>query len=160
MRHGPKISPQTFTNLEGRFDSALRSLNDKDQVDLLGDTRALYLRDYGLTLTAEISLVPTPTINPFRKEIGPALKAEIHRRKLAQLPLLRKTMRDMAKASALTLAGAVGLQGLQGSALQVVVSVKLLYQVDWEDLTGLPGQITMKADLQHAIAGELEEEVQ
>jgi hypothetical protein len=157
--NGPKINPQSFTNLESRFDSSLNSLNDRNPIDLLGGTRALYLRDYGLTLTAEISLVQTPTINPFRKEISEAEKARIHQRKLDQLPRLKQAMRDMVKTSALTLAGAVGIQGMEGSGLQVAVSVKVLY-LKWEDTTGLPGQMTMKGDLKNAIAGVLQEEDQ
>ena len=156
---GPPIAPQSFTNLEGRFDSALSSLNDKDRVDLLGGTRALYLRDYGLTMTAEISLVQTAPISPFKKEITAAEKAAVHQRKIEQLPRLKKAMREMVNVAALTLAGAVGIEKVDGSGLQVVVSVKVLY-LPWEDTTGLPGQVVMKADLKHAIAGQIGEEVQ
>ncbi|HEY2012237.1 MAG TPA: hypothetical protein VGH38_01995 [Bryobacteraceae bacterium] len=158
--NGPRILPQSFTSLEGRFNSTLTALNDKDPIDLVGDTRALYLKDYGLTMTAEIMLVRTPSIGPFRKEIPAAEKARVHQRKLDQLPALKKSMREMIKASALVLAGAVGLQGMEGSGLQVVLAVKVLYQVDWEDLSGLPAQIVMKADLKGALNGDIQEEVQ
>ena len=155
---GPRITPQTFTELERRFDSTLYGLNPKDPLDLLGTSRALYLRDYGLVLTAEVSLVATPpTI--FRKEIGKEETARIHQRKLAQLPALKHAMREMIKVSALTLSGAVGVPQYETSSLQVVLAVKLLY-LSWEDTDGLPGQILMQASLKDAIAGEIREEQQ
>jgi hypothetical protein len=110
-------------------------------------------------MTAEISLVQTAPISPFKKEITAAEKAAVHQRKIEQLPRLKKAMREMVNVAALTLAGAVGIEKVDGSGLQVVVSVKVLY-LPWEDTTGLPGQVVMKADLKHAIAGQIGEEVQ
>ena len=156
---GPKVTPQSFTQLEGRFNSALASINDKDQADVFGPARALYLRDYGLTITAELSLVQTPGLTMFQKEIPASQKVSVHQRKLAQIPNLEKAMREMARASALTLAGPLGMTNYEGSGLQVVISVKLLY-LPWEDTTDLPAQIVMKANLKNAIAGQLEKEVQ
>jgi hypothetical protein len=156
---GPKITPQNFATLETRFDSTLTSLNDKDQVDLLGSTRATYLRDYGLVMTAEVSLIQTPTITPFRRTIDDKTKTEVHARKLAQVPLLEKALRGMMKTAALTLAGSVGMPEYETSGLQVVLAVQVKY-LPWEDTASLPGQIVMKANLKNAIAGNIQEEVQ
>ena len=156
---GPPITPQNFSTLETRFDSTLTSLNDKDQVDLLGSTRATYLRDYGLVLTAEISLIATPTLTPFRREITDKMKTEVHERKLAQVPLLEKALRGMMKTAALTMAGSVGMPQYETSGLQIVLALQVKY-LPWEDTTNLPGQIVMKASLKNAIAGNVQEEVQ
>lgn len=152
--NGPKVAPQSFTNLEARFDGGLA----QEGTDILGFTRALYLRDYGLTLTAEVDLLPTPG-GPFRREIKPEDKASVHARKMIQVPRVEKAMREMIHAAALTLGGAVGIDNIDNSGLQVVLAVKLKYR-DWEDTTNLPAQITMKADLKHAVAGDIQEEVQ
>ena len=154
---GPRITPQSFTGLEGRFDDNLRSF--KDPVDVLGGTRVFYFRDYGLVLTSEVSLVVTPTVNPFRKEIGKEEAARVHARKLAQIPLLKKSMREMVKTAAMNMAPAVGVPQYEVSRLQVVVAVRLLY-LGWEDTSGLPAQIVMKADLRHAVSGDVETDEQ
>jgi hypothetical protein len=154
---GPKIPPQGFTNLEEAFNLSLRGL--KTPVDILGGTRALYLRDYGLVLTTEVSLVQTPTINPFRTEISPRERAQIHQRKLAQVPLLMQEMRKTVNRAAISLAGLIGAPQHENSGLQVALIVRVLY-LPWEDTTGLPAQITMKAPLNDAIAEKVQEEVQ
>ena len=157
---GPRIAPQSFTGAEDRINTTLSAINTQDPPDLLGSTRALYLPDYGVVMTTELSLVVTPGPNPFRKEFTKEEVAKMHQRKLAQIPLLKKSMREVMKTAALIVAGAVGLQPqLESSRLQVAFAVRLLY-LKWEDTTGLPAQIVMKATLKNAIAGEFQEDVQ
>ncbi len=156
---GPRITPQSFTGLEDRVNTTLTSLNPKDPPDLLGSTRALYLPDYGVVMTSELSLVLTPGPTPFRRE--GFTKEEIARmreRKLAQIPLLKKSMREAMKTAAMLVASTVGMQ-YQASRLQVVFAVRLLY-LKWEDTTSLPAQIVMSASLKNAMAGEVREDVQ
>jgi hypothetical protein len=153
---GPTIAPQTFVELEHRFNDELSSF--QDPIDTFGgNTRAVYLRDYGLVMTTEISLIQAPAISPFRREIGKEEVGRVHARKVAQLPLLKQEMRRMIKTSALTMTGAVGLQKLESSGLEVVIAVRLLY-LPYEDTTGLPAQIIMRADLKNAIAGQIDVE--
>jgi hypothetical protein len=154
---GPKITPQTFVNLERRFTDQLASF--EYPIDILGAARAVYLRDYGLTITAEVSLIVTPALMPFRTEISKADIEKIHARKLAQLPLLKKAMKDMAHAAALNLAGILGGPEYERSGLQVALAVRLVY-LPYEDKSGLPGQIIMHANLKNAAAGQLQEEQQ
>jgi len=149
---GPRIAPQSFTNLEHSFDSTLR--NFKDPVDILGGTRALYLRDYGVVLTTDVSLIITPGVSPFGQKIGKEEVARVHARKLAQVPLLKQAMRDMLKSAALAVAPALGPQYPE-SRLQVAFAVRLL-NLPWEDSSGLPAQIIVKGDLRHAMLGELQ----
>lgn len=148
---GPRIAPQSFTMLEGRFDDALRRF--KDPIDVLGGTRAFYFRDYGLVLSTEVSLVVTPSIMPFRPQITKDEAARIHSRKVAQLVPLKEAMKEIIKTAAMNVAPALGPQ-FPESKLQVVLAVRLLY-LPWEDTAGLPAQIVMKADLRHAMAGEI-----
>jgi hypothetical protein len=156
---GPRITPQSFTDLENRFDSTLKAINPVDQVDVLGSTRAVYLQDYGVVITTEISLIITPSANPFRSVITDKEKEQVHRRKTLRVPLVQKTMRELVKAAAMTLAGAMGLDKAATSPLQVVYAVRCLY-LPYENTTGLPAQIVMRATLANAIADKITEEIQ
>jgi len=154
---GPKIAPQSFVDLERRFNDQLTRF--KDPIDTFGSARAIYLRDYGLMISSEISLIQTPAPMPFRQEIPKELRAQVHERKLAQLPLLKKSMQEMAKTAAMTLVAAIGIQQYESSGLQVAVVVRMVY-LPYEDTSGLPAQIIVQANLKNAIAGNFQEEQQ
>jgi hypothetical protein len=148
-----KIAPQTFTDLEKRFDSQLTATGGAaDPIDLLGATRGLYLDGYGAVFTTEISLIITPSINPFRREITKEEAARVHQRKLARLPLLKQAMAEMMKHSAMTLMQIPDSQ-------QIVLAVRLLY-LPYEDTTGLPAQVTMSATRREALSGDVKAEEQ
>ncbi|HLK68894.1 MAG TPA: hypothetical protein VKU19_35930 [Bryobacteraceae bacterium] len=155
----PGISRQTFTDLEKSFDTQLGTTGGAHPIDILGLTRGVYLEDYGVVFTAEVSLTQTPTLNPFRKEITQELKNEVYRQKVENLPLLRKAMREMVKTTAMTM-GAVGVKmNILKPNSQVVLAVRLLY-LPYENTTGLPGQIIMKADLKSAMSDDIKVEEQ
>jgi len=134
--------------LEKDFDDNLQATGLPDHVILRGFTRGLRIDDYGAVFTAEVDLVVTPTLNMFQHTISADQAREVHRRKLGNLPELRKTMRNMMTTSASTLT-ALAPEG------HIVVAVRLEYQ-SWEDRTGLPSQIVMKASRQSALAGDIQ----
>jgi hypothetical protein len=153
------ISRQTFAEMEKSFDSQLAATGGAHPIDILGLTRGLYLQDYGVVFTAEVSLIVSPGIMPFRKEISPELRAEVYRQKVENLPLLRKAMRDMVKTTATTF-GAAGVQmNILKPNSQIVLAVRLLY-LPYEITNGLPGQIIMRADLKGALADDIKVEEQ
>ena len=133
-----RIGLRSFDVLDKNFDAELKTVGGNDPIDLLGGTRGLYLDGYGVVFTTEVSLIFTPTISPFRQQITPEEAANVHKRKLAQLPLLRKAMQRMMLASA------AGLDSVPANQ-QIVLAVQMFY-LPWEDTTGLPGQILMRAD--------------
>jgi hypothetical protein len=148
-----KIAPQTFRELEKRFDNQLATTGGpSDPIDLLGTTRGLYLDGYGAVFTTELSLIITPTVNPFHQEITKEESARVHQRKLARLPVLRQIMAEMMKNSAVTLIQIPDNQ-------QIVLAVRLLY-LPWEDTTGLPAQVLMSATRRGVINGEVKSEDQ
>jgi hypothetical protein len=155
----PGIDRHTFTQMEQNFDSQLTAAGGAHPIDILGLTRGVYLDDYGVVFTAEVSLVATPTINPFRKEIGPELRADVHRQKLENLPLLRKAMREMVKTTAATFGAAGVKMNILKPNSQIVLAVRLSY-LPYETTTGLPGQIIMKADIKGAAADDIKVEEQ
>lgn len=148
----PMVARQSFHDLETRFDTILATAGGADHLDLRGYTRGLYLDNCGAVFTAEVDLVVSPTPNPFRQVISPAERAQVHQRKAANLVVLKKAMREMMAAAANSLTG-------MPASDQVVLAVRLAYQ-PWEDTTGLPNQIMMKADRKSAAAGSIQTEEQ
>ena len=133
----PKVSREALAAVERSFDSQLSQLDKTDPVDLLGNTRGVYLDGYGVVFTTEVSLIITPGLTPFRTQISKAEADSVHQRKLAKLPALKRLMREMLVSSAASLDFVPANQ-------QVVVGVTLFYY-SWEDKTGLPGQILLRA---------------
>lgn len=146
--------------LEKNFDDRLEATGAqlptgaRDAVQLRGFTRALKLTDYGAVFTAEVDLVASPTpFNMFQRSISPEVAKQVHERKLVNLPILQKTMREMIADSAKSLEPAMMPDA------RIVLAVRLLYQ-SWEDRTGLPGTILLKGKLSDILAGRIEEEIQ
>ena len=148
-----KIAPAAFFTLERLLDTVLASVGGIDHpVDLLGDTRGVYLEDYGVVFSAELSLIKTPGISPFHQTISEQERKAVHERKLEQLPALEKAMGEMMRTSAKSLTPVPENQ-------RIVLVVRLLY-MHWEDTSGLPAQIMLKADRTSAMAGRFQTEVQ
>jgi hypothetical protein len=156
----PGIARQTFTEMEKRFDSQLAATGGAHPIDVLGLTRGLYLDDYGVIFTAEVSLIQTPPPSPFRKDgISPELRSEVYRQKTENLPLLKKVMREMVKNTAMTFGAAGVKMNILKPNAQVVLAVRLLY-LPYESTIGLPGLIVMKADLKGALTDDIKVEEQ
>src|SRR5215831_18563502 len=150
---GFKVAPGSFKGIERRFNEQLTTLFDLNEpLDLVGPTRGISLEGYGIVFTAELSLVMTPGQSPFMQTIPPALKEKIRQRKIERLPKLKATMKDMMRTAANTFIQIPLDQ-------QIVFSVRFLYE-PWEDLTGMPSQILMKADRKSAAAGDVQVEEQ
>ncbi len=146
------IALGTFSTLENGFDGKLTGYNINDPIDLLGRTRGLYLDGYGAVFTTEISLIVTPSINPFHTSMSLAEIAGVHKRKLDRLPAARQFVKEMVQTAAKTLSQIPDDQ-------QVVVAFRLLY-LPWEDTSGLPGLLIAKADRRSALAGDIKIEEQ
>jgi len=148
-----RIALGTFSDLEKRFDGKLAAIGTvNDPLDLLGTTRGVYLDGFGAVFTSELSLIISPAISPFHQTITDKEKAQTHQRKADRLPLLKKAMREMMRAAATTLIQIPENQ-------QVVLAVRLDY-LRWEDTTGLPGLIIMRADRRSALADNITEDQQ
>jgi hypothetical protein len=148
-----KIAPQTFKDLERHFDTQLASTGGpSDPIDILGTTRGLYLDSYGAVFTTELSLIVTPTINPFHQQMTKEEVATVHKRKVARLPQLKQAMADMMRSSAMTLIQIPDSQ-------QIVLSVRLLY-LPWEDTGGLPAEVLMSASRREVLNGQIKTEEQ
>jgi len=140
------ISLASLNGLQRGFDDSLGSYDINDPIDILGRTRGVYLSDYGVVFTTELSPIVTPGINPFHQVITDQEKARTHQRKVQRLPVVISLMQRMMKTAAAQLTALPDGQ-------QVVLVVKLLY-LPYEDAQGLPGQIVMKGDKRSVLTGK------
>ena len=131
--------------VEKACDKRLETLFD-DPYLVLGLTRGMYLENYGVVLTAELTLVNAPPITPFRQQVSEAERVALRKKKLERLPVLRQAMREMLVSFA------KGMERLPVTE-QVVLGVTLLNR-GFEDTTGLPAQIVMQGDRKALLAGQ------
>lgn len=129
----PSVKRGTLAGLEQN----LRRSLEKSQMEILAVPRGVYLQGYGAVFMTDVNLVYTPSINPFRLTIEEKEIANIHKRKMAQMPVLREDLRQVLLES--------------GSALETVpmneqvVLVVTFANEQWEVTAGLPSQLTMQA---------------
>jgi len=133
----PRVSRESLAALERKFDRRIQSYDINDPFHLLGNTRGVYLADYGVVFTAEINLVAAAVVTPFRPPFTREQIEQLRLKKLRRLEDLKRMMRDMM------IECAVALQGVSpGQKIAVGVS---LFRFSWEDSRGLPRQILMEA---------------
>jgi len=141
----PRPARMLLRGIERQFDDKIAGADVNDRIDLLGQTRSIYLDGYGAVFTTELSLIETPGTSSFRPAFSDAEKTAIHDRKMKHLDLLKTLMKDMVT----TTAGALTSVSFND---RIVLQVRLLY-LPWENVTGLPAQITMQGDRKGILAG-------
>jgi hypothetical protein len=123
--------------LEQSLDSKLRRSFPESPLQVLGLARGVYLEEYGAVITAELSLIMTPSISPFRPEISQKDRESIHAAKVLRLPGLKQVMRDWLMQSA-------GSLDRLPPEEQVVLAITIFFH-NWEITKGLPQQVLMSA---------------
>ncbi len=136
----PVVEHAAMMTLEKSFDARILHASAAEPLDLMGNTRGIYLPGYGTVFTTQINLIVSPTLSPFRLKFTKEEISRIHARKLERLPMVRRQMREMLLASASAL-------NTVPPGEQIVVGVSLYY-FSWEDTTGLPTQIIMQGQRQ------------
>ena len=153
VRPAGRVAAGTVTPLERHFNERLTNLFPAEApLDLLGNTRGVYLDGYGAVFTAEVSLVVTPTPSPFRAKITKEMAESVRQKKIERLPFLKAAMKEMMHNMAATF--------IQVPQDQQMVLVVRFYYEPWEDLTGMPSQVLMRADRKSALAGDVQVEEQ
>jgi hypothetical protein len=148
-----KIAPQSFRDLEKRFDARLETLSPdpNEPADLLGETRGIYVEGCGVIFTAAVSLVKAPELSPFLKEVPKERADHVHKLRVDRLPLLKKAMDEMLHNMAMTYVTVPPDQ-------QMVVAVRLYY-ASWESTAGMPAQIMMRATRAGVQTGDITMEI-
>ncbi len=144
-----RITRAALAAIEKNFDGRFTRAYTADAFDLLGSTRGVYLEGYGAVFSTELNLIMSPNLSPFHQSFTKIEIARIHDRKIERLPVLRQQMRAMLAASASS------LENLPPSE-QVVLAVSL-FHYSWEDYTGLPNQIVMRAQRQQLLSNDTRE---
>ena len=147
----PTIPLETVADLEVKMKDTIITGGGTSPFVLIGLPRGVYVSGIGAIYTCEVELSPTPT-PLFQTVINPDQKAQTHQRKTAQLPRWMQVMKDLAKMTATSLSAIPDSE-------QVIVSTRLVYRA-WEDTSGLPGQIIMRADRRSALSGDMKTTVQ
>jgi hypothetical protein len=140
------VSQESLNVLQTGFDSDLAGFDYNDAIDVIGRTRGVYLSDYGVVFTTELSPIITPGITPFVQKIPDDMKASVHKRKLERMTAIRRLMGQMMMRMADQLK-------LLPDDQQIVLSVRFLY-LPYEYTQGLPVRITMKGDKRLVLAGK------
>jgi len=136
----PTVSYSDIRNLEKSFDRRIANHNVEQPMDLIGFTRGAYLESYGVVFTAEVNLLLSAGVSPFRPKVAPEERTRLRQRKLARLPEMKQIMRDMMVSSATALKS-------MPPAQKVAVGVSFFYH-SFEDTQGLPQQLLMEASRQ------------
>jgi len=147
----PQVDRDSLATLERRFDKRIQSYNANDPFHLLGNTRAVYLQDYGVVFTSELNLVAAAVVTPFRPSFTPEQIEELRQKKLRRVNDLLGIMRSMMVDSATSLKSVP-----PGQRIAIGVS---LFRFGWEDSRELPSQILMEARRQELLdfeAGRLD----
>jgi hypothetical protein len=141
--HSP-MAVATLTAVEKDINGHLAAVGGADHpcVVLGRGTRGLYVTGFGAVFAVDLDLINTPAVGPFRTTISPEEKALVHKRKVANLALLETSMREVVAA----LAQSPLLRSMPGTD-QIVLGVRVMC-APWEDTSGLPGQIVIRADRQ------------
>jgi hypothetical protein len=144
-----RIAPQTFRNLEKFFDARLDALvpNANEPADLLVPTIGIHIDGFGVVFTAAVSLVKTPELSPFLKEIPKDLPERVQKLRIERLPLLKAVMSDMLNKMAMSFVQVPSDQ-------QLVLAVRLYY-ASWESSAGMPAQVMMRATRAGVQTGEI-----
>ncbi|MGD0047660.1 MAG: hypothetical protein ABSE42_11645 [Bryobacteraceae bacterium] len=141
----PRVSLTSLATIARSFDRSFQMFAPTDPIDVLGRTRGIYLEGFGAVFTTELDLILTPRMSPFRPTITEAEKTKVRQRKQARLPAMEGLMNTLLQSAAKDLTAVPEDQ-------QVVVVVQLLY-LPYEDSSGLPGQIVVKASRRAILSG-------
>jgi len=132
----PRVARSTLVTAEKNLDDRFKRLWDDNPFVLIGPTRGVYLDGYGAVMTAEVNLFTGPTMmmHPaFTKEE----LAHYHQKRIERLPQLKQMLRQAL------LATAASLDPVPPD--EQIVIVIFLSHYGWEDMTGMPVQLTMQA---------------
>ena len=133
----PRVSRDALAHMERSFDQRIQRFDLNEPMDLLGSTRGVYLEGYGAVFTAEVNLVPSAVVTPFRPRPEPAELAKLRQRKAARLKQLERQMREMMLELAASLSSVPPEE-------YIALGVSVFY-FSWENREGLPSQVLMRA---------------
>jgi len=131
----PRVSRGTLAAMEKSIDKSIASLWQDNAYLLLGSTRGVYLDGYGAVFTAEVNLMPNP-ISLMSSRLTPADVVKFHQTKVERVGVLKKALTDTLVSTAASLDTV--------PAEEKITIVAFLDHFSWEDMGGIPVQITVE----------------
>jgi len=132
----PRVGRATLVSVENNLNDRIKKLWDDNPFLLLGDTRGVYLENYGAVFTAEVNLVLNPT-SLMHANVNKDEVVKFHQKKLARIPILKKALVDALVATAASLDTV--------PPEEQITIVAFLSSHSWEDMSGIPTQLTVQA---------------
>lgn len=132
----PRVGRATLVSVEKNLDDRISHLWDDNPYLLLGNTRGVYLENYGAVFTAEVDVVLNPT-SLMNANIRKEDVVKFHQKKLDRIPVLKKALREALASSAASLDTV--------PPDEQITIVAFLSHHNWEDMTGIPTQLTLQA---------------
>lgn len=133
---GPRVSRGTLATVEKSLDDRIQRLWDDTPYLLLGTTRGVYLEGFGAVFTVEVNLVMNP-ISLMNTRLTKDDIAKVRQKKLDRMPVLLKALKESMVSMATSLDTIPPEE-------QIAV-VAFVDHYPWEDVTGIPVQITLQA---------------
>jgi hypothetical protein len=133
----PLVSRGALRAVEIFLDNKLIQEMPDGRIELIGNTRGVYLEKYGAVFTIEVNLWEKAVVSPFHPKWTKEEIAVARKKKLERLPVLRQDLREALFMSAST------IDTLPPNEL-VVVCANIDF-FSWEDAAGMPTQIVMRA---------------
>jgi hypothetical protein len=132
----PRVNRDTLAAMEKSLDARITKLWDDNPYLLLGPTRGVYLEGYGAVFTAEVNLMSNPA-SLMHATLSKDEIAKYRVKKLERLPLLKKALREALVSTASSMDTV--------PPEEQVTIVAFLDHYPWEDINGLPAQLTFQA---------------
>jgi hypothetical protein len=134
--NAPRVSRGTLAAMEKSLDERISRLWDDNPYLLLGPARGVYLDGYGAVFTSEVNLAANP-VSLMHASLSKEEIARYRQKKLERLPILKKTLREALVSTAASLDTV--------PPEEQITIVAFVDHFPWEDMTGLPVQLTVQA---------------
>lgn len=133
----PRLTWAALHSLELSTDSGYETLVKEDPLNVLGNTRAVYLDGYGVVFSTEVELSPSSAPNPFRPRFTKEDVQRLREKKKVRVSFLKESMQNRL----VELAHGLDMVPLTQN---VALAVTIPY-FRWESTEGMPRQIVMTA---------------
>jgi hypothetical protein len=133
----PLVSRPAIMAAEKNFESHIGKLWPDDPVAFWVYPQGMYINGFGAVFSAQVNLAQGTAITPFHQSITKEEIVRLHNKKLERMTQFRQAMEDIMLSSAASLDTVPADE-------QIALGVSFFYW-NWEDTTGLPQQLVMRA---------------
>jgi len=133
----PLVSRPAIQSVEKNFEARIGKLWPEDPVAFWVYPQGMYINGFGAVFSAQVNLAQGTAITPFHPSVTKEEIDRIHHKKVERMREFRQAMEDILVSSAASLDTVPADE-------QIALGVSFFYW-NWEDTTGLPQQLVMRA---------------